>query len=801
MTEKDVEGRVGGTSRAVMLVLRFRAVTLILFLVITGLLALQVGHIRVTQNPAASMIPPGHGFFPALRAIEGMSTQAESLIGILEVREGDVYNKETVAKVDRITRELTGVEQIRPGGMLSLATGLNHYESTAEGLMGEPILGRVPPETEEDFQAVKRRVAVNPLGIGSYVSYDGKATMITAPIVDLDTKAGTSYGQLSEEEKAGWSLAAYKRRELEAFHRNLLGVVRKLKTKEEDGNHKLHFIGDRLLRAEMTSMGRRQIPLAAAAMLVLVVVLLAAYFRSFRGTLVPILAFALSVLWGLGILGASRIAFNPMAFLFPAMLGMMSLVCAALVIDEVDRSQTKGSGKMDGIASAYRRLPIVAFVLTVGLVSLALRVAGVPMIRELGALGLFWAFGTLVVLVLVCPVLVSLLPGPAKAGGGRHGGLCLSAVDGLAKYSGRLGKVGLWIVLAALLFAAVLWAGKPNVGDNTPGPSYVRSSHPWNQGFEVYAKRFNGPYTFLVYVRAKEEGGLLHPEAINEMGDFSTYLQSEGGARESAAFDWIVKLGRIALMDGNPKWWTIPASKEDVEGLSRLLTFPGGLEVLVDKPFSQATVVSFFPENGQERIDEYASTMQAYIDRHPSEHVEFILGGGPLATTKAINDGTRDAYRKTLAAALAAVFVVGVFVTGSALVSLTVTLTIAAGQAAVWWVLAAFGAVLSMAAVPAVVLGVGFGAVLGYSLARQGLLREDESVDSAKDVKLGRGRAAGGVIFFGILVFFGMLPWSLMGLKFQADMAIVLGATALLESIAAVVFVPTLTGRWKPQAR
>jgi len=797
MRQKDGEAQVGGMSRAVMLVLRFRALALILFLVITGALCLQLPNIKATSDPVTPLIPPRHPFATTLQTIEGMNTLPETLMVILEVQSGDIYNKETAEKIERIAGELVGVQEIKPGGIRSLAVGLNHYENTVEGFMGEPILGRIPPETEEDFQAVKRRVAVNSLGIGTSVAYDGTATLITVPLVDLDTKLETTYKQLSGEDRIGLSLEEHKKKRLDAFHQKLLGLARDLKAKEEDGNHKLHFVGTRTLAAEMTEMARRQVPLAVAAMLVLVVLLLAAYFRSFRGTLLPVLALALSVLWALGMLGASGMAWNPMGFLFPVMLGVLSLVCIAEVMSEVDQSSQEAAGKTQAIAVAYGRTPVVASVLAAGLVSMALLAAGVPMLRGLGTFGLFWAVGTFVVVALIGPVLISLFPGPAKAKGEGREGLFEKVAEGMSSAFRGSKRVVLWALLVAVLVAGGLCAWKLDVGNNTPGSSYIRSTHPWNQGFRLFAERFNGLYSLLVHVKAKEEEGLLHPEAIREMGDFSTYLRGEGGARESVAFDWVVKLGRIALMDGNPKWWTVPASREDVEGLARLLTFPGGLEVLVDKAFSQATIASLFPEDDTESIDEYVSRMEGYIDSHPSEHLEFSLAGGLLGVTKAINDGTRQAYAKTLALAFIAVFVVGIFVTRSAFSSLIVTLSLVAAQAVAWLIMTALGGAISLATVPAAVVGVGFGAVLGMYLVRQIEPRGDRSNDAVEPLGAGRGRAGGTVLFFGALTFGAMLPWFFVDLRVLSDMALMLGITVVLESIAAVVFIPSLTAASK----
>ena len=239
----------------------------------------------------------------------------------------------------------------------------------------------------------------------------------------------------------------------------------------------------------------------------------------------------------------------------------------------------------------------------------------------------------------------------------------------------------------------------------------------------------------------------------------------------------------MALMDGNPKWWTVPASQQDMEGLSRLVTFSGALDLAVDESFSEATIASFFPERETDRIDEYVSAMQAYFDDHPSEQIRFRLGGGLLAKAKAINDGTRDDYRKTMFLALVTVFLVGLVVTRSAPLGLIVTLSVAAGQALALLLMTIAGWAVSLAAVPAAVVGVGFGAVFGIYLVRRNGGARGESI-----------APGGGVLFLGTLTFASLVPWFFIGMKFQSDMAIVLGVTALLQAIAAVIFIPTLAG-------
>ena len=88
---------------------------------------------------------------------------------------------------------------------------------------------------------------------------------------------------------------------------------------------------------------------------------------------------------------------------------------------------------------------------------------------------------------------------------------------------------------------------------------------------------------------------------------------------------------------------------------------------------------------------------------------------------------------------------------------------------------------VSLAGVPAAVVGAGFGGVFGIYLIRE----------------IGAGRAStrggAGVLFLGALAFTSMAPWFFIGMKFPSDMAVVLGTTVLLQAISAVVFIPALT--------
>jgi predicted RND superfamily exporter protein len=308
------------------------------------------------------------------------------------------------------------------------------------------------------------------------------------------------------------------------------------------------------------------------------------------------------------------------------------------------------------------------------------------------------------------------------------------------------------------------------------------------------ANKFMGPYQLLVYAKATEEGGLLDPEAVNAIGDFSRYLKHQCGARDAIAFDMMVNAARHMLMDGNPRWQTVPLSREQVQGMGELVVEQGGVESFIDKTFTEATISPFFPEKEAEQIEEYVSMMQTYIDQNPSEKIDFSLGGGLLSMTKAVNDATRGAYWKTLAVAFGLVFFCGILVTGSLLWSFAATLPIAAAQGVVWMIMTAVGMKINMPVTVVSAAAVGFCSVFAFSLVRKIEMVPDGSDRHEADVHPSVKGAGGVVLFLGGLVFAAALPWFFIGLRFASQMVLALGTTVLLAAVLSALLVPAFVG-------
>jgi uncharacterized protein len=744
-------------------VYRYRAPALAAVLIICAVFMVFLKDVKLDDDPMATMYPNGHPFLNGLNPIEKMAPRTNMLVCLLETKSGDIYNAATIKKIDEITKGLMDCEVINPTSVTSLTKGMDNYEYTANGLNIVPVMGSIWPETPEQFLALKRRVATNPMGPGKYVSYDSRAVMITASLMSVEQVAQSSWQQMDDKEKSGLTLEKYKTRVEGEFDPKLMKKLDELKKKVTDKNHGFLFMGEEVIKADMTRMGMSQMPVAGAIMFALMIALAAFYFRSWQAVVVSIIAMIFPAGAGLGLFSLLGKSINPMAVLFPLTVAITSVAASAMMLDGYYRALAAGLDKSSAVGRAWGNVPaglgIAAFA------SLSLLTAKVPMLRELGVLGAISLAIALAAGFLAVPALAAILPEPKKTPRSWE------AVASAIAPSGIFEKAAVAVFIGLFAFGCfAVYSMKP--GDNIPGSSYLWCSNEWNRCFNLFTTKFMGPNQLLVYVKAKKEGGLTEPEALDDISAFSNHLKYRCGAKDSIAFDFMLQMARYTMSDGSPKWQTLPETAREGKGLGGMVTENSDVKEFIDANYTQATISPFFPFRDSESINEYEKLAKEYIDSHPSKNVKFVLGGGLLGMSKLINDGIAASFLPIMIAAGIIILVLSVVFLRSFKAGVLAGLIAVTGALAVIIKLTYLGMPLSMPFLTVMAAGAGAAAVMAV-----------QSSDY---------RSRGSVLFASVLLLFMCLPWFFIGMRFQALMVMGFAVAAVSGGILSLVFYPAI---------
>jgi hypothetical protein len=129
----------------------------------------------------SDLVPTDHPFIKVHNEFSKIFGGANLVLLAVEVKEGNIFNPRTLAKIKKLTE------------MLELTRGASNYQifsiarqkvkdvrATSWGIEVQPIMWPNVPQIEEDLERLQNAIYANPTIAGRLVSMDGKAALITA---------------------------------------------------------------------------------------------------------------------------------------------------------------------------------------------------------------------------------------------------------------------------------------------------------------------------------------------------------------------------------------------------------------------------------------------------------------------------------------------------------------------------------------------------------------------------------------------------------------------------------------------
>src|SRR2546421_6010355 len=203
-----------------------------------------------------------------------MFGSANVLVVAVEVQDGDIFNVETLNKINRLTIALIETPGVNPWQVLSIAhPKVRNVQITGKGVRVLPLYYPGPPKEPADVARIKKAVYTNDGVLDFFVSRDNKAALITAGFWE----SGLDFARMKER-------------------------LFRLQAQETDANHVIHMTGFPMLFCWIFSY-KRWIFYITGLTILSIMALLWFYFRTLQGVLIPLFSGALSTMWALGFAG------------------------------------------------------------------------------------------------------------------------------------------------------------------------------------------------------------------------------------------------------------------------------------------------------------------------------------------------------------------------------------------------------------------------------------------------------------------------------------------------------------------
>jgi uncharacterized protein len=767
-------------------VFNHRRLTVLLCLIVTALLGFFAT--RVSLNASfEKMIPVGHPYVQNyLNNRSELRGLGNTLRVVVESTGGDVFDPRYLDVLKRVSDELFLTPGVDRAWVKSLwMPSVRWTEVTEEGFQGGPVM---PDNFDGSPDSIaKLRINGARAGlVGSLVANDFKSSAIVVPLLErLPGGERLDYWQLSrslEEIRARYEQGT-------AADGKPWGV-------------KIHVIGFAKIAGDLLQ-GLQQVMTYFAVAAAIAALLLFAYTRCWRSTVLVLACSLIAVLWQVGLVQLLGLELDPYSMLVPFLVFAIGVSHGAQKMNGIMQDIGRGTHRLVAARYTFRRLFLAGLTaLLADAVGFAVLVLiPIPVIRELALTASIGVAVLVVTNLLLLPVLLSFVGVSPKAAARtlrleqaqEHG-----AGRSLWRFLNLFAERRRWAAAAVAVAAVLAVAGFVvsfglQVGDLDPGAPELRADSRYNVDNAFITSNYSlTSDVFAAIIKTPKEGCLKY-ETLIHVDRLAWELQQLPQVRATVGLQDVVRQITAGSFEGNPKWLTISRNQD-------VLNY-GAQQATVNNPELFNTECSVMPLIAY-LADHKAATLSAalgVIERFNAENptdatkLEVLPAAGAAGIEAATNIVVEHASNTMLlyvyTAVIALCFVT--FRSWRAVLVAVIPLAITSILCEALMVLLGIG--VKVATLPVIALGVGIGvdyALYLLSVQLAGQRRGRTLVRAYGDAVMFTGRV---VALVGVTLAAGVVTWAFSPIKFQADMGILLTFMFLWNMVGALVLIPALS--------
>ncbi len=743
-------------------------------------------------------LPQTHEFIQTHNEYAATVGGANTLQIMLEVKDGNIFNQETLTKVFEMTKRIDTLYGINHDLINSLAHRTNRrIQLKAGGLTEiEPIMDRAP-QNENDVKRVRDIVYTTPNLYGVLVSLDEKATLLQATFVE---------GRIDHQR---------------LFDEVMGAVVEPF----SDDNTVIHIAGQPALYGWVYYYGK-QVYWIFLATTVLMWILLYLYFHDVRGALRPTITGVISAIWGLGFIKMIGFSLDPLTLVIPFFITARAVSHSVQMHERYYEEYQKAQWQKEpAIIASFAELfvPTLSGILTDALGVLVILLVPIVLLQKLAISAAVWILAITVSELLLNPIVYYYLREPdVRIVMKREEGIFKRIVSSLA--SGLLSPAGKALTLASwvgLIVGSVYFWQHLVIGDPSAISPLLYKDSPYNTAHARIQETFGGVENLMVIAErqlpqgddASEAGltameilqkrdsqpSLMNPEVLPWIEKFQRYLERDPAV--GASFSFVDILGAVNAT-GDPKWSVLPQTRSQV-----LLAISGyffGVSHsesarILDYQFRHAPVHFFLSDHKGDTVRRVIKRAREYITANPLETARFRLAGGPIGVLAAANEELLQNDIMVNILGFGTIFIILVVTYRSIMAGVYMILPLLVANIVINAYMGARDIGINIHTLPVVTVGVGFG--IDYALYIVSRIIEEQKPGETLESAVLQALVTSGkaVAFTAITMILGTLFWTMSSLRFSGEMGLLLALWMGVSFLATVTLLPVLVALFKPR--
>jgi len=742
----------------------------------------------------SDLLPQKHEYIETHNIIRTQFGGANTIVMVLQVREGDIFNPTTLQKIRDITDELYYIPGVDRFKILSIAEKKMRDFVFTSGTIGfRPLMFPHVPKTQEEAEVLRERI-YGSVFYGGFVWFDSKKAFITADFFEEEIKYPVVFKELL-----------------------------RLQEKYEDDNHILAINGEPLHLGYVDSYVDDVLLIMALTFLVMLI-LFYFWYRSIRATVIPFLAALLSGVWGLGFMCLLGYNLDPLILVFPFLVASRAACHTVQVIKRYTEEcliTKEGKSACKRVIESMCKPGFTAITTdAMGIILIAL--TPIQILQKITFACTFWCIAQVIIAIILVPIILSYLTiSSSLLEKFARKGVLDRILDKLGHIIGGKGSTVV-LIMVPILIGLGYWGAKDiQVGDAVPGSSLLWPWHRYNQdSFRIaFSMPMLSPLNIvmegekqsdLISCPGKERGRC--GENLLDLIRFERFMRETPGNVilfiRSVATTFVA--GGWFMHEGDPNWYFLPTFDRALVGayFGATQREPGSADMLVDEFDISANITIYCRDKMAPTIKTVMARVNDYIENHSNLEppMRYKLAGGSFGVQAAVNEVIEKYHLSTLGWALLAIFIICWIMFRSVVAAFMLTIPLIISNLIAFSMMATgmFHLIptpitITQSTLPVSAVGIGLG--VDYGIYMLGRILEEYKI--GKDLKgaIHTTMTSVGepVVFTALAMVGGLFVWVISPLMFQATMGFFLATIMLLNMFGGLLLVPSFVAIIKPR--
>ena len=516
---------------------------------------------------------------PELSAYEGLKSQytdTDNLVFIVSPNSGDVFNREVLTVVEKLT-ELAWL--LPYANRVDSISNFQYTYAEEDDLIVEPLVENASKLSDEGISKIRKVALTEPILLNQFQAADGKSTAVFTTF-NLPNDSPQEIRDIVTQAKL---------------------IISELHT--DFPNVDISPIGLTMLSYTYGQASKQDITQLTPLMFLFILLLVAVLTRSVWGTVMTMVIIGLVNLASYGAIGWMGVPITTVTAIAPTIIMAIVVAHAVHVIETYSQEWVRIGNKNQALVNSIvlNSPPIFITSLTTLIGFLAMNFNAVPPYRDLGNLIAISVCLAFVLCLGFLPAVLSLLPVKQRSNN---------------RFSTWLDRLGVWVVghrkvilaVSSLLFiASALFV--PKIALNEKFVEQFDERFEFRRDSDFFTENISGVYSieYGITPLPKTENSISRPKTLAKVDDFVGWLRQQTEIRHVFSITDTFKRLNKNLHEDQEAWYRLPEDSELSAQYLLLyqLSLPYGLDLnnqLTLKKDGTRVVVRFDDLNSEELI-------------------------------------------------------------------------------------------------------------------------------------------------------------------------------------------------------